>query len=563
MPSASKTPNANLSQYTGAETQKRADYNQDMLNADTYMGATRGIAEGNAEDLVNAKNSQSYPASRFAVNQKTADDGQDESLWTAALTTLTADTTNRVIGNQALRLTTGASATTNQAAKNNIDLDLTKLQGGGDSLDEDYILIGVLPSNLLAIDFSVVGVEISLGADSTFSSSNRKYHRILSGLNAGVWNWIKVKKSDLLAAGVVDLSTIKSLRVAWQSNAGFSGEYVSFQLIQLVKKDPVGDFPNPFQEFENRIFSINSGEWFVGEEFGGHVIKCLDNVSDIDSLLGEDTFTDFTATANIESAGSNDAGYLSWFTDNDNFIYAQINNNELFLRVMESGVPTDKTIAFDISTGDFANLILIKNGVNVSAVARKNNETDFVEISTLTTLTAGKLAIGTRETPALYSGISITTLSHADTCNTAEVAKSLVEQPIARVRGDVNQSIPNASFEVVQLNNVEFDNFFMLSDGDRLVARKSGYYNISGNILFEVSTTGFRLARILRNGSQILATDNKNAVPTDATRINLSTTMYLNVGDYIQLIAYHTNGSAINILSADPYGNSLSVAKIY
>lgn len=160
------------------------------------------------------------------------------------------------------------------------------------------------------------------------------------------WNYLSVKKSWFYTVGTGSWENIQSYAVGYV--ADFTDLFVSFQLIQLVKADPLEDYPNPFQRNGVRDFAINSGEWFVGEEFGKIVWKGLTSPSptiDINSLQHNTAFKDFTIYGEV-SAGDGSGNYT------DALYFDPINEKYIFVGQLEATDIVGGTI--DIANGTFS-----------------------------------------------------------------------------------------------------------------------------------------------------------------------------------------------------------------
>ena len=92
----------------------------------------------------------------------------------------------------------------------------------------------------------------------------------------------------------------------------------------------------------------------------------------------------------------------------------------------------------------------------------------------------------------------------------------------------------------------------------------AGYYLVSGMGMIASGTTGVRLCWLRKNGSiAIPGTLQRAQPPADnggaAVAAN-SAVVYLAVGDYVEVVFLHTQGSAVNTFCTSPYIPALSVA---
>lgn len=75
------------------------------------------------------------------------------------------------------------------------------------------------------------------------------------------------------------------------------------------------------------------------------------------------------------------------------------------------------------------------------------------------------------------------------------------------------------------------------------------------------STTGNRLLKLTLNNTLIIGVVSSILINMD-TRLNISTTYKLNVGDYIEVAAYQNSGSAIDVKFADKTSPVFGMVKV-
>jgi hypothetical protein len=92
-----------------------------------------------------------------------------------------------------------------------------------------------------------------------------------------------------------------------------------------------------------------------------------------------------------------------------------------------------------------------------------------------------------------------------------------------------------------------------------------GYYELIGHISFAANATGQRSTRFFKNGAGIIGDDvddlGNASLPTTHY---VSTIIYLEAGDYVEVNTYQTSGGALNIgnASSDWLRNSFSAHRI-
>ena len=438
------------------------EYNWYRNKMDTFITA-----------VVNAiRNSFSADLNAYYGNTKLGDDMQDETAWTVgAGTTQSADSTNVKIGNYSLKLlepdNTGSAMI---SALNGITLDLTILNNGEASTDNDYIYLAYYVS-----DSSLVSsVQLIFDQDTPYTGTNIKVLTIVSGITTG-WNYVKALKSDFTTSGGGAFDNIQSIRIRWISEDNAQNEYVSFQLIQLVKKDAVTTIPNPFQRFEVNDFEINSGEWFVGKEFNKIVIKELLGSVDTDALISTREYTDFKAILKfkISEVTSSQGGYLTMFEDVSNNIRLEVNGDNFRVVLIEGGSTVyDISIPMAVNSDSTVEFLLEKDGSNIRAVAYVDSDySNPFEQLTTTILTSLKFALGVKIEEQYYESASITELAHAHHSYISEVAKDVVNTWLDYIPTLTFTGTPPASITIVaryrQLGNkVDFNISLSSADGN-------------------------------------------------------------------------------------------------
>lgn len=510
---------------------------------------------GSKETTRKVDNSEGFTPDRLSGNQKLGDDGQDEALFTASGTvTISADSSNVKIGSQSIRFTENDNSASNLAgAKNNITLDLSKLDNGSDSSDDDFIYVLVYVSDVNFVDTSN-SMQIAFSQDSTYSGSNLKVLNYSGALSTG-WNYLKLKKSNFSTTGSGAWDGIQSLYFRWKSLANAQNEYVSLQLIQLVKADPLDPSkPNYFQTNGARDFTINSGEWYVGLENGVNVWKQLDtSTTDLENALeSSKIFTNCIMSTEISSGGtSNDVFALNYYTDSSNHVRIIILDDELQIKVRESASNNFVSTPFAISEDDFVRFVATIDNGSISVLAYKNNESEAVALTHTTSLTSGKMALGYDDALAHYKYASITELKHANTANRSYIADRLIEQPNDTVKNLSAQSIPDDVDTELNWTTSENDNkysFLDPNDTTKIYLRHRGKYLVTIKVSYENNSTGNRTIYVKKNNSTIEAFDNKPAV--NAALYFVTTFQITSDGDdYFEVITNQDSGVALDIQS--------------
>ena len=501
----------------------------------------------------------------YIGNTKLVEDGQNVALWTQLGGALSQDTINVKIGSGSIKLLENDTTASNLIAnKNNININFDKLNNGEVSDNNDYISIVVFISDITKVA-TLNSLNVYFSRDAVFSNTNlKKYNFPKASLVTG-WNYLKVKKSDFTTTGTGSFSTILSMRILWASESNAINAYVSIQSIQLVKKDPILDIPNPFQRFGVREFTINSGEWYVGKEFSKNVIKeILSNSNDKQALLGVKTYDDFIATGRVYVNESLDCPTLTLYKDENNEISLQVNDvssERVRLAVIEDNVTTVYNAPINYLVGDDITLKIEKSGTHV--IATVSSPSDEAKINITSSIVQLKLAFGSRNLSESYIiTASITEIAHAHHANIAEVAKSLVEQPFVKVRATANQSIPSTTEAVALIfDTVLADNrrHFDINRPTELVVREGGVYSILALVMWVYGATGYRRLRLVVNGVVEEQVTTLPLTPNNTDQIKAL--VNLKAGDKVTLQVWQNSGGALSTVAVS-YAPHLIMAKV-
>jgi hypothetical protein len=155
-------------------------------------------------------------------------------------------------------------------------------------------------------------------------------------------------------------------------------------------------------------------------------------------------------------------------------------------------------------------------------------------------------AAGTRLTGAIWQ---------ADVTDTATYLLNPPE--FAGYQGAV-QSVPNTTWTALLLDQEHLDSYSghsTSSNTSRYVAQVAGWYLVCGVYAPAINATGFRAARIQKNGSPILG--HAAYLPNASGSVEMGVVtptkcVQLAVNDYVEVAGYQSSGGALNtILDAD------------
>lgn len=126
----------------------------------------------------------------------------------------------------------------------------------------------------------------------------------------------------------------------------------------------------------------------------------------------------------------------------------------------------------------------------------------------------------------------------------------LANPPLAKIRQATLQSVANSSFVSLTFDNEDFDSaggHDTVTNNSRYTAVYPGMYEAAGGVTFAANATGRRMARWAVNGAVVAGS--LSGIPANASVIGFAARtvqVYLNVGDYIELMAFQDSGAALN-----------------
>ena len=126
-----------------------------------------------------------------------------------------------------------------------------------------------------------------------------------------------------------------------------------------------------------------------------------------------------------------------------------------------------------------------------------------------------------------------------------------IEKNICKMRLSADQSIANATITKVNLSIVEIDTNSMAdSVNGRLYCRKTGVYEITGHIHWQLNGTGARNVYINKNGTLLttagLAVAQAHSVGNNVVPFQFITELM--DGDYITVSVFQNSTGALNAL---------------
>lgn len=135
--------------------------------------------------------------------------------------------------------------------------------------------------------------------------------------------------------------------------------------------------------------------------------------------------------------------------------------------------------------------------------------------------------------------------------------------PMVSAQRTSNQSISNDTWTAVSYSSSEdWDTDGMHSttvNPSRFTATTAGRYLVSAHMSFEANASGRRSVRTLVNGTDSDLLASVSPVSGSATVVNVSQTLALSAGDYVEFQVYQSSGGALNVASSQGQLNLVCV----
>ncbi len=142
------------------------------------------------------------------------------------------------------------------------------------------------------------------------------------------------------------------------------------------------------------------------------------------------------------------------------------------------------------------------------------------------------------------------------------VATANADIDACRVYNTAAVSISNSTDSVISFNSERFDfgNLHSTSTNtSRITVAADGIYTISGSINFAVNSSGIRALYVRHNGTTDIAGQSAPANASNSTSLSINTIYALSAGDYVELFAYQTSGSSLNVTAGGNYSPEFSL----
>jgi hypothetical protein len=136
--------------------------------------------------------------------------------------------------------------------------------------------------------------------------------------------------------------------------------------------------------------------------------------------------------------------------------------------------------------------------------------------------------------------------------NLRDAVNFLLSWPVCELRQTVAQSVANNTDTPLSMDAEEIDTDNMhstVTNTSRVTAQTAGRFQLSGGTSYASNTTGRRAASYRLNGAPMLGTQaaiTAAGATADVQPTGRTLTTYLNVGDYVELVAYQDSGGSLN-----------------
>jgi hypothetical protein len=385
-----------------------------------------------------------YKANVKQISTCEADEGWVNNAWWGAVGVYAADTVNYKTGLASAKLTGSVNTTGISLVK---AVDLTKFDDDSDSEATDYICFVVYIDQANLDLLPANGIAIVLPCDVKPTYTNYLVKGVLKSLLTAGYNFIKLAKSAFAAIGTATFADIKGVCIYINGTPTASAS-LSVDNIQLIKKDPLADNPNPFQSNSGRHLAISDGEWFVGEEFSALVCRNMNPVNSRMSLMGAVPFADFRSTSIVVTRAAYAFGHSAGLSST-NCIRTYIDGSTIYLSSYKNNVAEiAKTLimAAPIKSGDTVKFEIIRKGKTIILNVYINYATKPYTITASTSLTE-LLFLGMQSSnlsPMDIKYLGITGTTYADKASEAYIARTVVQKEKA------------GAFTTVELNKGDF-----------------------------------------------------------------------------------------------------------
>lgn len=135
-----------------------------------------------------------------------------------------------------------------------------------------------------------------------------------------------------------------------------------------------------------------------------------------------------------------------------------------------------------------------------------------------------------------------------------DINNGIVTQLGADTSLPTTQSIPNNTATAITFTTLvqDADSMWSGSTPTRLTCQTAGWFLVTGSLDYAANSTGARAVFIHKNGSGTYLNQYRPAAGGGTSDfLTVSGALYLNAGDYVEVIATQTSGGALNVTTAE------------
>jgi len=498
--------------------------------------------------------------------------------WTAlnASTTLSNDTTNNVIGLNAVKMLENDNTLGWIGMYRTItSLDLTKFHDGSASTTDDLIYLLLYVNDTTKFSF----FHFKLGTDNTHNYSIA--WNPASFTNG--WNVAIAQKSDFTVNGAPNWNAIVHVRIEAITTVNAVNSYFTCQYMQMIRQDPdYSGYSNAFQEYMGvatgwqSVFSIYSDWYSIVYDNRINRIGIM-QLEAADYSTGLHVYCDVLSFQSRWEIYSKLAGYspsISWYVDATNYAETYISANVFYLNVVEAGASTSQNMALSNNlllnekifiefekNNDTIRAVLLKDGEQLHEIVHETSISENAEgcVSACTFGTSSWGIISDFAVSSNYGDLHIED-KQSPRLIKLNTAQSFVNNTMTNIPDFLFRLKPNKVYKIESFlyaynasasPDIKFDWDYSASVSQIVLRSCYGGQGLAGST--EPSSSN-----AMRTSSHNLATDVRYALPagTDQSSIReVAIVKTSNVAAYMQLRAaqYSTDAANASILSTNSY----------
>lgn len=323
----------------------------------------------------------------YQTNVFEVDQFQDSSLWTplTASSTLSDDTTNYSIGQSSVRFLENDDVAGYIGIYKTISsIDLEVFNDGSASDSDDNIAFVVYISDYTKF----TQLTLKLGTDNSNNYSITYDPSNFSNPRSGWWVFFPQKKDFTTNGSPAGWDDITFINCQAYTVINAQNEYISIQLVQLVRKDPdQAGYINSFQLYQGTVtgwenaFDIAYDSYLLYNDpiLGELGIQRLDPFDQTGNEAGLHLYCSiisFIAKFEVYCKKEGFTSSIVWWSDADNYIEVSVDNDDFYLEVYEGGVLTDYYLTFvnSLLINERFQIYFEKNIDTIRAIFKKDGE---------------------------------------------------------------------------------------------------------------------------------------------------------------------------------------------